>query len=122
MMQLNGLGLIPSWQFSQDPVQNPNLTPYMQMPPGMYQTTLQPVGPYMTGMGGLGDGMSFGEMSTAEILFGILSTASAAISGYHGYKRNDSLGWGLAWFALGGLFPVLTPTIAFAEGYAKPKR
>ena len=125
MMQLNGLGFIPSWQFSQDPAQNPNLTPFMQMPAGMYQTTVQPVGPYMSGMAGLGDGgdgMGLGEMSTAEIIFGILSTASAAVSGYHGYKRNDSLGWGIAWFVLGGLFPVLTPTIAFDEGYAKPKR
>jgi hypothetical protein len=121
MMQLNGLGFIPSWQFSQDPAQNPSLTPYMQMPDGMYQTTAQPAGSYMSGMAGLSDDTSSG-MSTAEIIFGIISTASAAVSGYHGYKRNDSLGWGIAWFVLGGLFPVLTPTIAFAEGYAKPKR
>ncbi len=52
-MQSN-LGFIPSWQFNRDPAQNPNLTPFMQMPPGMYQTTRQPVGPYMTGMNGLG--------------------------------------------------------------------
>lgn len=51
---MNNLGNIPSWQFNRDPAQNPNLTPFMQMPPGMYQTTRQPIGPYMTGMNGLG--------------------------------------------------------------------
>jgi hypothetical protein len=54
----------------------------------------------------------------------ILSTAYrlllvAAVSGYHGYKRNNSIGWGIAWFALGGIFPVITPTIAFAQGFGK---
>lgn len=51
----------------------------------------------------------------------ILDTASAALSGYHGYRRNNSLGWGIAWFALGGLFPIITPTIAFAQGFGKRK-
>lgn len=49
-----------------------------------------------------------------------LSLLSAAASGYHGYKRNQSIGWGFVWFTLGGMFPIFTPVIAVAQGYAKP--
>jgi hypothetical protein len=53
-----------------------------------------------------------------------LSTASMAVSAYHGYRRN-SLGdhpvaWALAWGLLGAMFPVITPVIAVAEGFGKP--
>jgi hypothetical protein len=51
----------------------------------------------------------------------IISTISGAVSAYHGYKRNNSVGWGIGWFILGSIFPVLTPVIAFAQGYAKPR-
>ncbi len=50
---------------------------------------------------------------------GILSIASAAASGYHGYKRNNSLGWALWWFFMGSIFPVVTPAIALAQGFGK---
>ncbi len=49
--------------------------------------------------------------------------ASAAISGYHGVKRHrGSVGWGVAWFTLGAVFPILTPVVALAQGYAKPEK
>lgn len=54
-------------------------------------------------------------------IWGILSTASAAASGYHGYRRNESIGWGIGWFLLGGIFPVITPVIALAQGFGKKK-
>jgi len=57
-----------------------------------------------------------------RIIWGVLSTASFAASVYHGYKRNDSLGWGIWWGFMGALFPVITPTIAVAQGFGKPKR
>ena len=57
----------------------------------------------------------------ARIIWGVLSTASFAASVYHGYKRNDSIGWAIWWGLMGGLFPVITPTIALAQGFAKPK-
>jgi hypothetical protein len=50
-----------------------------------------------------------------------LSTASSGVSAYHGYKRNQSIGWALAWAAAGALFPVITPTIAVAQGFGKRK-
>jgi hypothetical protein len=47
--------------------------------------------------------------------------ASAALSAYHGFKRNDdSAGWGLTWGLLGALFPIITPLVALAEGFAVP--
>lgn len=57
-----------------------------------------------------------------RIIWGVLSTASFAASVYHGYKRNDSLGWGIWWGFMGALFPVITPTIAVAQGFGKPKK
>ena len=50
-----------------------------------------------------------------------LSTASMALSAYHGYKRNDSVGWALVWGLLGGTFPVITPVIALAQGFGQEK-
>lgn len=53
---------------------------------------------------------------------GMLSLVSALASGYHGVRRNDgSIGWGIAWFALGGLFPLVTPVFALAQGFGKEK-
>ncbi len=52
----------------------------------------------------------------------IATAASIGLSAYHGYKRNDSLGWGIAWGLLGGLFPIITPAIAVAEGFGVRKR
>jgi hypothetical protein len=49
------------------------------------------------------------------------SALSAAACAYHGYKRNQSIGWALWWAAMGGLAPVIAPVIAVAQGYGKPK-
>jgi len=54
-------------------------------------------------------------------LWGVLSTASMAASAYHGYKRNESVGWALVWGLFGAMFPIITPAIALAEGFGKPK-
>lgn len=51
-----------------------------------------------------------------------ISTVSMAASVYHGYKRNRSVGWALAWGAAGALFPIVTPAIALAQGFGKRKR
>ena len=52
-------------------------------------------------------------------IWGVLSVASAGASAYHGYKRNESVGWALWWGACGALFPVITPAIALAQGFGK---
>lgn len=59
--------------------------------------------------------------AVASIAYGV-SVLSAIASGYHGYKRNQSVGWGVGWFVLGGMFPILVPVIAVAQGYAKPTK
>lgn len=50
------------------------------------------------------------------------SAAGVVVGAYHGYKRNDSIGWAIAWAALGGLFPLVTIPIAFAQGVGERKR
>jgi len=49
-----------------------------------------------------------------------LSSVSSGVSAYHGYKRNNSVGWAIGWGVLGFLFPIITPAIALAQGYGKP--
>lgn len=112
------LGLFSSWQYSLDPAINPNVV-NMQFPPGMNQSTVQPIGPFQYGVSGLGGAI---EAPTMSKIWGVISLLSAAASGYHGVKRNHgSVGWGLTWFALGGLFPIVTPVIAAAQGFGKAK-
>lgn len=59
---------------------------------------------------------------TVRALWGVASTASMAASAYHGYKRNRSVGWALAWGLCGALFPVITPVIAVAQGFGERKK
>ena len=55
------------------------------------------------------------------IVTGVLGLVSIGVSAYHGYKRNgDDTGWGLAWGFFGGIFPIATPLVALAQGFAKP--
>jgi hypothetical protein len=60
--------------------------------------------------------------SASTYVWGALSTVSMAVSAYHGYKRNESVGWAIWWGLMGSIFPVITPVIAVAEGYAEPER
>jgi hypothetical protein len=51
-----------------------------------------------------------------------LSLAGTGIGAYHGYKRNNSVGWAIGWGFLGALFPIIVIPVAFAQGIGKPKR
>jgi len=57
-----------------------------------------------------------------------LATVSSLASMYHGYKRNESKGsgkalaYGLWWGLMGTVFPLITPVVGIAQGFAKPKR
>lgn len=55
-------------------------------------------------------------------LFALIATASMAASAFHGYRRNESVGWALWWGFCGAVAPVITPVIAAAQGFGKPKR
>jgi hypothetical protein len=48
----------------------------------------------------------------------LLSTAGLA---YHGYRRNNSIGWAIGWAILGGAFPIIGWPVAIAQGFGKPR-
>lgn len=50
-----------------------------------------------------------------------LATIGAALGAYHGYKRDNSVGWALWWAAWGALVPIVTVPVAIAQGFGKPK-
>jgi hypothetical protein len=52
----------------------------------------------------------------------VARVASVGAGAYHGYKRNNSIGWAIWWALMGGLFPVITPAIAVAQGFGKPAK
>lgn len=52
----------------------------------------------------------------------LIGTAIVGAGIYHGYKRNDSVGWALGWGLMAGMFPIITIPIAIAQGFGKPKQ
>ena len=51
----------------------------------------------------------------------IMSSVGAATAAYHGYKRNQSVGWAIGWALLGGLAPLITNGVALAQGFGDRK-
>lgn len=64
-------------------------------------------------------GIGVGAGAGMYVGWALVSTVSMAASAYHGYVRNRSVPWALWWGLMGGLFPIITPVIAVAQGYAK---
>ena len=62
-----------------------------------------------------------GQPRVWPAIWGLASMASTAACAYHGYKRNNSVGWAIVWGLLGGILPVFSVAIAFAQGFGKPK-
>ena len=59
---------------------------------------------------------------TTLLVWGSLVVISSGASAYHGYKRNrGSVGAAVGWGLLGGIFPIITPAVALAQGFGKPK-
>jgi hypothetical protein len=50
------------------------------------------------------------------------STLGTALGAFHGYRRNQSIGWAVTWGILGGLVPPITLAFALAQGFGKPLR
>jgi hypothetical protein len=46
----------------------------------------------------------------------------AAALAYHGYRRTNSAFWAVCWFAFGYKSTWLAPALAWAQGFAQPKR
>ncbi len=59
--------------------------------------------------------------SALFVAYSIASLAGTAIGAYHGYKRNDSVGWAIGWALLGGLFPIVVIPVAYAQGIGERK-
>ena len=77
---------------------------------------------HLRGLAGLGDdGTSTTPAFVTNPIYRLLAAASMGASAYHGYKRNHSFGWAIGWGLLGGLFPVITPAVAVAQGFGKRK-
>lgn len=51
----------------------------------------------------------------------VAGTASVAALAYHGYKRNQSIGWALVWGILGGAFWPIALPISLAQGFGKAR-
>lgn len=51
----------------------------------------------------------------------IVRVAIVGAAAYHGYKRNNSVGWAIGWGLLAGFSPPITLGIAIAEGFGKPR-
>lgn len=66
------------------------------------------------------------QLSTEEIVasavWGAASLLGTALGAYHGYRRNNSVGWGVWWAVMGGLFPIVTVPVAIAQGFGKRSR
>ena len=54
-------------------------------------------------------------------LWSAASIAGTAVGAYHGYKRNNSIGWAIGWALLGGIFPIIVIPLAYAQGMGKRK-
>jgi len=53
----------------------------------------------------------------------VVGLVAAAITGFHGYSRNNgSLTWGLIWAAGGFVCPVVAIPFAVSQGYASRKK
>ncbi len=54
------------------------------------------------------------------VVYGVLAAVSVGLSAYHGYKRhNGSIGWAAGWSFMAMILPVVTPAVAFAQGYGR---
>ena len=66
-------------------------------------------------------GLGISSGNTTSALYQAAGVAGMAIGAYHGYKRNNSVGWAIGWALLGGIFPVIAIPVAFAQGIGKRK-
>jgi hypothetical protein len=76
--------------------------------------------PVLTSKARLRFGQDVGAPSSTAAAVGAgLAVAGAGLGAYHGYRRDNSVGWAIWWAAMGGLFPVITTAIAVAQGFGQ---
>ena len=63
-----------------------------------------------------------GQMRMRVTPLGWAISAGGLASGvYHGYRRNESLGWALLWGLAGSVVPFITVPVALAQGFGERK-
>lgn len=62
------------------------------------------------------------DVGTAHIVLASIYVAATATGAYHGYRRNDSVGWAIVWALSAGIFPYIALPIAAAQGFGEPRR
>lgn len=73
------------------------------------------------GANGAADGPFADAIAAIPPWYYWLTAAGTVVGVYHGYKRNNSVGWAIGWGLLGGIFPYFVIPIAFAQGIDKKK-
>ncbi len=82
------------------------------------------MGNTLAGIGALGQDELVSEFQPPRwltVLYGFLRIAGTGLGAYHGYRRNNSIGWAIGWGVLGGLFPIITTGVAAAQGFGQRK-
>lgn len=51
----------------------------------------------------------------------VAGMVAGAAGAYHGYKRNSSIGWAVAWSIFGSTLPLLAAPVMLAQGFGKKK-
>jgi hypothetical protein len=73
-------------------------------------------------MSGLGADAPDAAPSVLEQIWPWFSLAGALTGAYHGYKRNQSIGWALGWGILGSMLPIFTIPLSLAQGFGERKK
>lgn len=50
----------------------------------------------------------------------VIGTAAGLAGAYHGYKRNESVGWAIGWSFLSSLFWPIAVPVMIAQGFGEP--
>jgi hypothetical protein len=59
--------------------------------------------------------------SPTRKVMAVAGLAAVPALAYHGYKRNDSVGWALVWGLFGSMVWPITVPVAVAQGFGKKK-
>lgn len=79
------------------------------------------LGQYVQYHANLGENSALPEPSGWMRLAAVVGPVFAGLGIYHGYRRNDSVGWAIGWGLMTAAFPVIMIPIALAQGFGKPK-
>jgi hypothetical protein len=67
------------------------------------------------------EGVARAQRDSLPTLGYALSATGTVVGAYHGFKRNDSVGWAIVWALLGGAFPLIVVPVALAQGIGEKK-